>query len=414
MADLAERMLALRRRAYEMLEGGVRERRIDGLCDGFLATLIVLNAAAAVFETEEALAAPYAGLLRWFDIVSVALFTLEYGLRVWVAPERPRLGLEHPWRARLRYLGTPLALIDLAAILPFYLAMVAAIDLRVLRLFRLLRILKITRYSPALATMGRVLRKELRSVVAALVVLLVLILVSSALLHSIEGRLQPEAFGSVPRAMWWSVETLTTVGYGDVIPMTAAGRVVGSVVMLLGIGIFVMWTSIFASGFIEETRRRNFVVTWQLVARVPVFARLDAARIAQIAGLLEPEIVPAHYTVMRRGEPGEAMYFVVSGEVEVDIPPHLIRLGPGHFFGELALLEDSTHQATVSAITETHLLRLDREAFQRLRASEPALEDALRAIAEARRRTGAAHLTVEEVVAQTREPAPAALADEGA
>lgn len=153
-----------------------------------------------------------------------------------------------------------------------------AIDLRVLRLPRVLRILKLTRYSPALGTMAAVARKESRAILGALCFLIVIVMIASTAIHLLEAPGQPEIFGTIPDAMWWSIETLTTVGYGDAIPQAAAGRVVGAIVMLLGIGVFVLWTSIFAAGFLEESRKEGFVVTWQLVARVPVFARLDAAR----------------------------------------------------------------------------------------------------------------------------------------
>ena len=210
-------------------------------------------------------------------------------------------------------------------------------------------------------------------------------MIASTAIHLLEGRGQPETFGTIPDPMWWSIETLTTVGYGDAIPKTAAGRFVGAIVMLLGIGVFVLWTSIFAAGFLEESRKEGFVVTWQLVAKVPVFARLDAGRIAEIAELSSPETVPPRFTIIRRGEAGDSIYFIVSGDVEVDLPDGTTHLGPGHIFGEVAQIEQTDRQATVTALTDCQLMRLDGTDFRELMETEPDLEAEIKRIAASRR-----------------------------
>jgi len=376
----------LRTRVFDALEG---ERKAPGgrgfsACDIFLLVLILANGVALALESVPSIAQVHGRAFRIFDVASVAIFTVEYALRLWASPEDPRYPLDNDWRSRAKYAVTPLAIFDLLAILPFYLAFLIPFDLRILRLFRLLRILKLTRYSLALATMVNVIRVQRNAVLGALCVLAVLVVVSSALLYLLEHEAQPVAFGSIPAAMWWSVSTLTTVGYGDVVPVTTGGRVVGSIVMVLGIGVFVMWTSIFAAGFIEESRKRNFVVNWNLVAKVPAFSRLDAQRIADITRLLKPEIVPPRFTVMRRGEMADCMYFVISGELEVDLPTRVANIHEGHFFGEMALLDDRPRRATVTALTECHLLRLERADFERLMAAEPALHDAIRQISRER------------------------------
>jgi voltage-gated potassium channel len=248
-------MNRLRSRLYQILEDDKTHHPTDRWCDAFLTVLIIVNAIAVTLETVPSIAARYAGELWVLEVFSVAIFTIEYALRVWVARDHPGHALKTPLRARLAYLRSPLAVIDLAAILPFYLLMFVSIDLQVLRLLRVLRILKLTRYSPALRTMAAVVRKESRAILGALCILVVLVMIASTAIHLLEGRGQPETFGTIPDAMWWSIETLTTVGYGDAIPKTAAGRFVGAIVMLLGIGVFVLWTSIFAAGFLEESRK---------------------------------------------------------------------------------------------------------------------------------------------------------------
>lgn len=368
-------MKRLRRKVWERLDGGGEQGGGASLADWFLIVLILLNTVALSLETVPAIENVWWLEFAAFEAFSILIFTAEYLLRLWSAPEDPRHGQLGPWRARLRFALSPQGLIDLLAILPFYGSFFLPADLRVLWLLRLLRILKLTRYSPALATMATVLRNERRAVLGALCILVVLVVLSSSAMYVLEGSAQPKAFGSIPLAMWWAMETLTTVGYGDVTPVTAAGRIAGSIVMMLGIGVFVLWTSIFAAGFIAETRKRNFVVTWNLVAGVPAFSRLDAQRIAHISQLLKPEIAPPRFTVIRRGEVPRAMFFVVSGELEVDLPTQVLHIHEGRFFGERELLEGTERRATVTTLTECHLLRLEKTDFERLMESEPELRE---------------------------------------
>jgi voltage-gated potassium channel len=154
--------------------------------------------------------------------------------------------------------------------------------------------------------------------------------------------------------------------------------------MLLGIAMFAVPAGILANGFAAEIRKRDFVVTWHTVAKVPFFARLDASRIAEIAGMLKRQVVPAHYVVVRRGEPAEAMFFIMAGQVEVDIRTPAVRLGKGQFFGEIALLRDTVRTATVTTLTECQLLTLDVADFRRLLEAHPELKASILEVAEQR------------------------------
>lgn len=351
-----------------------------------LVVLIALSVAVTVLNTMPSLHEGWAGWLLAIEHGCVALFTVEYAARVWVAVEDRAGRYSHPLWGRLRYMATPMAVIDLLAILPTYLAFLLPSEFLVLRTLRVLRILKIMRYSPALATFEVVLVNERRSLLAAGTVLMVALLLAAAALHHVEGQVQPEAFGSIPSAMWWAIVTLTTVGYGDVVPVTPLGRVLAGIVAVMGLGMFALPTAILGAGFAHELQKRNFATTAAMVARVSLFRHLPPAQLAELTALLRPRRLPARYTVIRRGEHPDAMYFLDEGKVAVRHKERRIVLGPGSFFGEMALLEGRTRQVSIVTLTGCRLLELQAGDFHRLVAGDPKLRAAI--LEEARRRGG--------------------------
>lgn len=236
----------------DLLEPDGEGTRASAWVGGFIALLVVLNLIAMILESVEALAAEHESFFFAFELASVALFTLEYLLRLWSCTERP--AYRGPLLGRLRFVLTPLALIDLVAIGPFFLRMFFSVDLRVLRalrLFRLMRIMKLGRYSKAMQLMGQVIRANRAELSVVVVLLVVLLVVSSSLMYFVEHEAQPEDFSSIPATMWWGVVTLTTVGYGDVFPVTALGKVLAACMALFGIGMFALPAGILSTGFME-------------------------------------------------------------------------------------------------------------------------------------------------------------------
>lgn len=247
--------MRVRRRIHEILESGGADDRVKAAFDLALIALIVANVAALMLETVAPIQARVGRLLLNFERLSVALFTIEYALRLWSCVEEPRLA--GAVRGRLRFAARPMPLIDLFAILPFYLPFLG-VDLRsirVLRVFRFLRLLKLARYSLALQALGRVLRAKKEELLVTASFLVVLLLVSSSLMYFAEHEAQPEKFSSIPAAMWWGIATLSTVGYGDVYPLTTAGKAIASAIAVLGIGLFALPAGILGSGFTDELRR---------------------------------------------------------------------------------------------------------------------------------------------------------------
>ncbi len=243
-----------RRSVYELFAAG-RGGRVGYWTDWFITALIALNVLAVVLGTVDRIARLGGAFLFWFEVVSVAIFTVEYVGRVWAAAEDETY--DHPIVGRVRFASRPLIVVDLLAILPFYLVAVGVgVDLRflrALRLVRFLRILKLARYSDALRRFTLVFRrKKEQLLLAAFLNVLLLVLASSAMYYA-EHPSQPEAFPSIPATFYWGIITLTTVGYGDVTPVTTAGRLLASVISALGIGLFALPASILASGFMQQT-----------------------------------------------------------------------------------------------------------------------------------------------------------------
>jgi voltage-gated potassium channel len=202
---------------------------------------------------------------------------------------------------------------------------------------------------------------------------LIVVLLAGAALHLLEGAVQPHRFGSLPLSLWWAVTTLTTTGYGDAVPETFLGRVIAGVVMITGLGVFGLWTGILANGFAAEHRRLNFMQNWDLVTRVPFLRNLDPPSIIALTRMLRRIDIAPKTVVVRRGRPGDCMYFIAAGEVEVDVEPKPIRLGPGSFFGEIALLKDTKRTATVTTTTASTLLILEVTDFREFTAHHPDL-----------------------------------------
>jgi voltage-gated potassium channel len=194
-------------------------------------------------------------------------------------------------------------------------------------------------------------------------------------MHLAERGVQPDKLGTIPDAMWWAIVTLGTIGYGDVVPITPLGKIIASVTIFGGLIMIALPVGIIATAFSEQIHRRDFVVTWSMVARVPLFAGLDAGEIADVLRLLRAQTVDSGDVIVRRGDPAHSMYFIAAGEVEIDLGTKHIRLGVGHFFGEVAVLRRARRSATVTAATRTSLLVLDAEDMHALMEREPRIAE---------------------------------------
>ncbi|MBV8778294.1 MAG: ion transporter [Alphaproteobacteria bacterium] len=341
-----------------------------------------------------------------FDVIA-GFFVLEYVLRLLAAPGAP--GAEHRgiWRSRLSWALSFGGIYDLAAAVPGFIAIP---DSRAATLIGFIWVFKYVRYSSGLSMLERVITHARQALLSVLLGLVIVLLAAASLAYLLEHHVpQPDgsyAFRSIPAALWWAIVTLTTTGYGDVIPQTVGGRMVAGLVMVCGIMVFALLAGILATGYAEEMRRREFLRTWELVAKVPFFHNLGATLIAEVARLLRARDYPPNAAIVRRGEPGDCMFFVADGEVEIELRPQRLRLGAGSFFGELALLTGAPRNATVTATRTCTLLTLDIVDFFELLGRQPELARVIHE--EASRRLGPGtpvHAALKAMIAHDREPA---------
>ncbi|MBF0561853.1 MAG: ion transporter [Alphaproteobacteria bacterium] len=343
---------------FNLLMVGRGPKRILALLDHAMISLIFINIVSVALETVPAVRHVYGTWLFTIDAITISAFTLDYLLRLWLSDQDPAYRNRGAFWGRALYLVSPLAVIDLISILPFYITLFVDTDLRFLLLFRLLRLLRLSRYSTALLSLLAAFTSERRTLGAALLVIIVVTVFAAGVEFLIEQNTQPDKFGTLPDAIWWAIVTITTLGYGDVTPITPLGKLFSGVLSLFGIAICAVPAGIMASAFLTEIKKRDFVVNWRLVAHVPLFAHLDAERIAEISSLLEQRIVPANTAVVTEGEKGDCMYFVLSGQLEAVFSSGRSTLNKGAFFGEMALLDNSPRTATIIAQTERRLLCL--------------------------------------------------------
>lgn len=244
----------MKKQIYDILSG---TGKFGQLVNTLLIVLITTNVIAIVLESEPDIGKPYESFFNGFELFSVVVFSIEYVLRLWTASENP--AYRKPFTGTLRYVIQPMSLIDFLAILPFYLPFVG-IDLRLLRVLRVLRIFrifKIVRYVKALSLITNVLKENKEELTISTILMFFMLLIASTLMYYIENEAQPEHFSSILTTMWWGIATLTTVGYGDVYPITGLGKFLGGVIAIIGVGLFALPAGLLASGFSEQLSRKN-------------------------------------------------------------------------------------------------------------------------------------------------------------
>jgi voltage-gated potassium channel len=372
----------LRDRLYELLEHGHLPYSVGSRFVRLIVAIIIIDVLAMILASVPEFDARFGALFTVVKIGAVVVFGLEYAARLWsVVGHSPRK--LSPSRDRLEYAFSSLGIIDLLAFLPASMALIAG-SRSTLVVLGVLPFFKLVRYSPAMRSLLSALHAERRTLIGCLVILTGAVLLFASLLYAIEHDVQPDKFGTIPQAMWWAIVTLGTVGYGDVVPVTPLGKLVSVFAIVGGLTMIALPVAIISTAFADEVRRRDFVVTWGMLARVPLFSHLSAAEIADIMRLLRAQTIESGEILVRRGDAASSMYFITAGEVEIELPSQRVRLSDGTFFGEIALLHRTKRSGTVTATRKTKLLALDAQDFHALIERVPELAAHVHRTAKAR------------------------------
>jgi len=372
IAAPAETMSA-RQWAYTVLEEGQVETWPGRIIETFLISLIIANVAAVALETIPSVNARFHTLFAVFEQFSLVAYTLEYVIRVWAAPEDPRIAARGPVRGRIIYVLRPLMIIDFLAFAPSYLGIFFGIDLRVLRIFRLFRLLKLARYSQALQALFGVFAAERSSLFASLILLLATVCLEGELMHIVEGSVQPDKLGTMPNAMYWAIATLSTVGYGDITPVTPLGKLIAGATMITGLALFALPVGIIANGFVTGLSRRRFAINWNMLRRQPLLAGFDVDSLTNVMEATMAVMMREHAHVIVAGKDATDFYLVVSGEARSESEGGERHIGPGGMIGAEALHLSAEYHSTVTATTDMRLIVLPGDELRRLARKYPVL-----------------------------------------
>lgn len=356
----------LRALTHALLEEGSLDSLAGRLIEGFLVLLIVSNVAAVALESIPSINTAFRAQFSMFERFSLAVFSIEYFLRVWCCVEDPRIAARGAVMGRVAFVLQPLVIVDLFAFAPSVLGLFFGFDLRVLRVFRLFRLLKLARYSQALQALLNVLFVERSALLASAILLLAVTCLSGEIMHLAEGGVQPDKFGTMPQGMYWALTTLTTVGYGDVTPVTPLGKFIAGCTMILGLASFALPVGIIANGFVTGLSRRRFAITWNMLRRQPLFHDLDVDALTDILEVPTASIVREHAHLVTEGKDADSFYLVVSGSARVEMRDGERVLGPGDMVGVEAIEPFAKYACTVIALEDTRVMAFPPEELRRL------------------------------------------------
>ena len=349
------------------------------------AAAVVVGVGAMIVGTEPTLPPYWDHISLLTDIFVLGFFALDWFARLWIMPLKIE-GIP-PYQARLRWLTSRASVIGLLCWVPMTFGEIIDRSQTDAPILAILWVARFAHYSKGIDMLFAVFNRERQAMGAVALLFFSVLLTGGVVEYLVERGNNPDQFNSVGQTLWWAITTLTTTGYGDMVPKSGLGRLVAGGMMISGLIVFGLLAGVLATGFAQEMRRRDFLRNWDLVAQVPLFHDVGAGTIADLANLLRPRELPARSVVARRGAPGDCMFFIVNGEVEIQVEPKPVKLSGGHFFGEMALVTGSPRNATVVTTEATRLLVLDIADFRALASEKPELLDIIHQEAERRSAT---------------------------
>ncbi|NVO17804.1 MAG: cyclic nucleotide-binding domain-containing protein [Rhodoplanes sp.] len=344
-------------------------QRLAALTRAWMTPVVALGVAGVFLVSVPSVRAALDPALDGLLAACLVFFAVDWLLGLWQARVAKRLAA---WLTSLEHA------VDALAVWPILIAATAGIDSPTVWFPGILWLLELGPARTSIAMLGRVAATEARPLISVAVLFFVVLQFAAVAIHVVERDVQPGSFGSLPASLYWAITTLTTTGYGDLVPITPVGRMLAGFVMIAGIAVFGLWIGVLATAFAQESRRIDFVRTWEIVADSPFFKSLNPSEIIEIANMLRRWDVPAGTTVIREGQEGDCMYFIASGQADVEVADRTIQLTPPAFFGELALLGSGVRTATVTTTSPAILLVLDRTDFRLFLARHPVLAETIR------------------------------------
>ena len=330
----------------------------DKYFDYFFGYLIIINVLHQILISGYSLSENYLFLSDLFILFSFSIFIFEAFYRAY----------------KDKKIST-LLVIDFAVILNYL--FLNLFDLRIFRIFRAYSIFSQIRVLLPTNTLLKTIWKQRLSILGTQIVVFSLLLIFSVIIHFLEKDLQPEAFGNILDSMWYGIATLTTVGYGDVTPVSNLGKLISSFAMFLGIAMFALPAAILASAYYEDIQKRNFLVSLEAITEINLFSNLPIGAITKINSKLEPLVLPAKQIIFEKGDIADALYIIEFGSVQVEIETPVV-LGSGDYFGETGLISLAERNATISVLEEAKLLKLSKESLDELTEEYPALFEDLK------------------------------------
>ena len=330
----------------------------DKYFEDFVGYLIIINVLHQILISGYSLSENYLFLSDLFILSSFSVFIFEAFYRVY----------------KEQKIST-LLVIDFVVILNYL--FLNLFDLRIFRIFRAYSIFSQIRVLLPTNTLLKTIWKQRLSILGTQIVVFSLLLIFSVIIHFLEKDLQPEAFGNILDSMWYGIATLTTVGYGDVTPVSDLGKLISSFAMFLGIAMFALPAAILASAYYEDIQKRNFLVSLEAITEINLFSKLPIGAITKINSKLEPLVLPAKHIVFKKGDDADALYIIEFGSIQVEIEDPVV-LGSGDYFGESGLISNDKRNATISVLEESKLLRLSKESLDELIEEYPALFEDLK------------------------------------
>ena len=382
----------LRRRAFQILEEGSFAGLAGRLFQTGMILIIVLSLVALIIATDRYGGDTMSPVTWAIEAVAFTAFLSDLVARIWVAPEEPTCIGMSPTVARSRYLMSLRGVIDMVALLPFVLSLTALAEPKIILALALTRCLKVVHFSPSFRMLLNAVRLESRALLACLGFAVSASVIAGGVIHAAEGKSQPDEFGSLLGCIVWAMEALVSASSLDGTPASPVGKLVAISLSAFGFLMLAVSMGIVAAALQTTFKNRNFIVTSTMVSRVPLFSDLNAHEIEELVHTLDSINFRAGELIFRKGDPGDRMFFIMQGQVQVELPSGPQVLGPESFFGEMALITGEQRSATIRALSPTRTVAMGRTKLSAIMDRRPSIRARIEEAVASRRNAGLADI----------------------